>query len=390
MGTSRKGRRENDHTIEAIARDMNLKEGEEAVRRILAEVHRRGKVGTKDLAKGARLPTPVAAAIRRELEKRGVLARKGGAVLTEKGREYVEGVLGFSKATEVDDGEASIRVQALSDDHLKVLDKLREFSKLRPMPSMLLDQAFATPETALKRTLYMMREGDLVGREVLFLGDDDFTSVASALLGVAQGITVLDVDERLLNTISDISVKEGLGLECVLHDLREPLPPNLKGRFDVVLTDPPYTVPGLRLFLSRAIEALKPRKTASIYAAFADKPPLEMLEVHREITGMGMFVRELIPRFNEYEGAEIFANTTSMMRLTTTEATKPAITGVFQGKMYTGEVRPTMRVYRCRCGERIEVGTGRGYTTVEELKARGCPSCGSHEGFRLQRRVRTG
>jgi len=390
MGTSRKGRRENDHTIEAIARDMNLKEGEEAVRRILAEVHRRGKVGTKDLAKGARLPTPVAAAIRRELEKRGVLARKGGAVLTEKGREYVEGVLGFSKATEVDDGEASIRVQALSDDHLKVLDKLREFSKLRPMPSMLLDQAFATPETALKRTLYMMREGDLVGREVLFLGDDDFTSVASALLGVAQGITVLDVDERLLNTISDISMKEGLGLECVLHDLREPLPPNLKGRFDVVLTDPPYTVPGLRLFLSRAIEALKPRKTASIYAAFADKPPLEMLEVHREITGMGMFVRELIPRFNEYEGAEIFANTTSMMRLTTTEATKPAITGVFQGKMYTGEVRPTMRVYRCRCGERIEVGTGRGYTTVEELKARGCPSCGSHEGFRLQRRVRTG
>ncbi len=390
MGTSRKGRREKDHTIEAIARDMNLKEGEEAVRRILAEVHRRGKVGTKDLAKGARLPTPVAAAIRRELEKRGVLARKGGAVLTEKGRKYVEGVLGFSKATEVDDGEASIWVQALSDDHLKVLDKLREFSKLRPKPSMLLDQAFATPETALKRTLYMMREGDLVGREVLFLGDDDFTSVASALLGVAQGITVLDVDERLLNTISAISVKEGLGLECVLHDLRELLPPNLKGRFDVVLTDPPYTVPGLRLFLSRAIEALKPRKTASIYAAFADKPPLEMLEVHREITGMGMFVRELIPRFNEYEGAEIFANTTSMMKFTTTEATKPAITGVFQGKMYTGEVRPTIRVYRCRCGERIEVGTGRGYTTVEELKARGCPSCGSHEGFRLQRRVRTG
>ena len=390
MGTSRKGRREKDHTIEAIARDMNLKEGEEAVRRILAEVHRRGKVGTKDLAKGARLPTPVAAAIRRELEKRGVLARKGGAVLTEKGRKYVEGVLGFSKATEVDDGEASIWVQALSDDHLKVLDKLREFSKLRPKPSMLLDQAFATPETALKRTLYMMREGDLVGREVLFLGDDDFTSVASALLGVAQGITVLDVDERLLNTISAISVKEGLGLECVLHDLRELLPPNLKGRFDVVLTDPPYTVPGLRLFLSRAIEALKPRKTASIYAAFADKPPLEMLEVHREITGMGMFVRELIPRFNEYKGAEIFANTTSMMKFTTTEATKPAITGVFQGKMYTGEVRPTIRVYRCRCGERIEVGTGRGYTTVEELKARGCPSCGSHEGFRLQRRVRTG
>ena len=142
--------------------------------------------------------------------------------------------------------------------------------------------------------------------------------------------------------------------------------------------------------LSRAVDALRRRKTATIYLAFADKPPLEMLEVHRTITGMGMFIRELIPRFNTYEGAEMFANTTFMARLATTEETKPTITGVFEGKMYTGEIRPTRRTYRCRCGEEIVVGVGGAYETVEELKSAGCPKCGGKEGFSLRRRERLG
>ncbi len=81
--------------LRELAGKMRLKEGEEAVRRVLGEIHRRGKVGTKDLARATRLPTPVAAAIRRELEKAGLVARKGGAILTETGKEFVEGVLGM-------------------------------------------------------------------------------------------------------------------------------------------------------------------------------------------------------------------------------------------------------------------------------------------------------
>jgi len=39
---------------------MQLKEGEEAVRRVLISIHKAGKIGTKDIAKDARLPIPVA------------------------------------------------------------------------------------------------------------------------------------------------------------------------------------------------------------------------------------------------------------------------------------------------------------------------------------------
>ena len=383
----RKAEGGSDPVRETAAR-MELKEGEEAVRRVLREVYRRGRVGTKDLARATRLPIPVAAAIRRELEKGGIIARKGGATLTEEGERYVTEVLGMARMEGSAGPDVGIWGRPLAKGHEATLERLGEYGRMRPAPLPQLDQAHATPETALRRALYMLEMGDLSGRSALFLGDDDLTSVAAGLLGVAKRLTVVDVDERLLDVIMEISEKGGLGIECVHHDLRDPLPEGLAGEFDTFFTDPPYTPEGLRLFLSRGIRALRRRKTASAYLAFADKPPLEMLEVHEAILGMGLYVEELIPRFNEYEGAEIFANTTFLARLKATEEAEPAIRGPFRGEMYTGEVRPTLRVYRCRCGREIEVGAGRGYATVEELKSRGCPGCGGVEGFRLLKRVR--
>jgi predicted methyltransferase len=367
---------------------MNLREGEEAVRRVLREVHRMRKVGTKDLARGARLPIPVTAAIRRELEKGGLLRREGGAVLTPEGETYVTEVLGLVWGVNTEPTPREGGRSPIPNEYTEVLEKLTTLSELRPTAMPQLDQAHATPETSLKRALYMQEEGDLGGRDVLFLGDDDLTSVAAGLLKVARKISVIDVDERLLKVIQEISSENGLEIDTVFHDLRNPLPEDLRKAFDIVATDPPYTVPGVELFLSRGIEALRSLKMSTVYLSFADKPPLEMLDVHRAITGMGFFIRELIPRFNEYVGAEMFANITSMMRLSTTEDAEPSVKGIFEGAMYTGEVNPTVRVYRCMCGVEITVGAGEKYKTVEELKERGCPSCGAHKGFSLRRRVK--
>jgi len=385
--TTRKSKKSKDRgsfdsgLIGEVSSRMRLKEGEEAVRRIIREVYRHGKIGTKDLARAARLPTPVAAAIRRELEKEGVIARKGGAILTEAGKEYAVGVLGMVKE------EGLIRTgEGSTEGHKALLEKLTALMAKRPRADPTLDQSHGTPETALKRALYMLEEGDLAGREVVFLGDDDFTSIAAGLLGVAKGITVIDIDARLLEAIAEASEAEGLGIECVRHDLRDPLPVGLRGRFDSFLTDPPYTVPGLSLFFSRGIEALRPRKTASAYLAFADKPPLEMLRVHRAVLEAGLYVEELIPRFNVYEGAEILANTTFLAKLRVTEEAKPTVSGTYGSGIYTGELRPTVRTYRCRCGERIRVGSSRRIKTIEALKAGGCPKCGAMKGFRLLER----
>lgn len=372
----------------SISDRTHLPEGEEAVRRILREVYRRGRIGTKDLAYVARLPLPVVAAVRRELEKAGLLARKGGATLTEKGKVYVAKVLGVSMAETLVCSACSGKKIRVTEAYGGILEKLEGYSRLRPRPYTWLDQAFATPETSLLRALFMLEEGDVEGRSILFLGDDDLTSVATGLLRAAKKITVVDVDERLTDLIRDISDREELRIECILHDLRDTLPVELRSGYDVVFTDPPYTIQGLRLFVSRGIEALSKKKCRSVYLAFVHKPPEEMLRLQKAISEMGLVIKELIPRFNRYEGAEMFANTTFLARLETTGETRSSITGRFEGKLYTGEVSPTVRIYKCKCGKEIEVGVGRRFRTVELLKSEGCPSCGRRKGFRLLKKIR--
>ena len=376
-----------DEVLGHISKRMVLSEGVDAVRRVLREIYRRGRIGTKDLAYAALLPIPVVAAIRRELERMGLLARRGGAILTEHGRRYVEDALGLRFRGSLLCPSCNGRRIVVADEFQGILEKMRVYAEMRPRPYTWLDQAFCTPETSVYRAMLMLEEGDVEGREIIFLGDDDLTSVAVGLLRSSRRIVVVDVDERLLSLIGEISRREGMDIECIRHDLRDPLPEDLRGRFDVVFTDPPYTVQGMSLFVSRGIDALKEGKCMSIYLSYAHKPPDEMLELQRAINEMGLFIRELIPRFNRYEGAEMFANTTFIAKLETTDEAHPLISGRFDGKIYTGEVSPKLRLYRCRCGHTISVGLDGDFRTIEDLKSSGCPRCGRKSGFQLVRRI---
>jgi predicted methyltransferase/ribosomal protein S18 acetylase RimI-like enzyme len=374
--------------LQTISSKTKLKEGEEAVRRILREIYRQGKIGTKQLADLTMLPVPVVAAVRRELENASLLGRAGGAFLTEKGRRFVTGPLGLAYPHRLTCPTCEARTIKSPEDFASVLEKLKEYLGERPKPLPWLDQAHGTPETALNRALLMLEKGDVEGRRILFLGDDDFTSIAVGLLGFAEQISVLDVDSRLLSKIQLIAEKEGLPITCVEHDLRNPLPQGMIHRFDVAFTDPPYTATGLTLFASRGIEALQKRQGATLYLAFAYQFPRRLWVVQRILNRMGLVVVNLIPRFNTYVGAEILANTTTLMRTQTTHNTRPLVSGRFDDKIYTGEVAETVRSYQCRCGRQIEVGAAQNLRTIEELKETGCPTCGATQGFRLVERRR--
>jgi len=375
-----------DAILKVISQRTRLPEGEEAVRRILREVYRHGRIGTKDLAYATRLPVPVVAAVRRELEKIGLITRRAGAILTTEGEKYVKNVLGLSIKESPVCPTCSGKTIIIKDQFQSIVKKLEEYAKLRPRPYTWLDQAFGTPETAVYRALFMLEEGDVEGRRIIFLGDDDLTSIATGLLKASRKITVIDIDERLLELINEASKREGINIECVHHDLKQPLPDGLKDNYDVAFTDPPYTIQGMKIFVSRGIEAIRKRKCASIYLSFAHKPPEEMLNLQVAINEMGLFIQEMIPRFNRYEGAGMFANTTFLAKLGTTETTHPSITGPFDGKIYTGESSPTIRTYKCKCGYTLDVGVGKEFRTVEDLKAQGCPRCGRKKGFKIIRR----
>src|ERR1700755_3542511 len=81
--------------LETVAQATRLREGPAGVAAVLRAVYRAGSLRLQDAAREARLPLPVTTAIRRELEKAGILERKHGLSLSAAGRGFVEGTLGF-------------------------------------------------------------------------------------------------------------------------------------------------------------------------------------------------------------------------------------------------------------------------------------------------------
>jgi len=377
-----------NNLLKTVSERAKLEEGEEGVRKILCQVFRNQKIGTKELAYLTHLPLPVTAAVRKELENEGLLSRNGGASLTEKGERFVKEKLRLAYPQSVICPTCQGRAIQIPDNFQPMLEKLKTYLGMRPKPMPWLDQAHGTPETALLRALFMLERGDVEGRKILFLGDDDFTSIAVGLLKAAEEIAVIDMDSRLLENIQQISKKEGFKITCVEWNLKNPLPQQLHHKYDVIFTDPPYTISGLILFISRGLIALQQRKGASIYLAFAHQPPKKMLAMEKALNTMGIAIAEQIPKFNTYEGAEMFANTTFLARLEITEKAKPLITEAFDGKLYTGEITQTVRIYQCRCGRQVNVGATETFRTVEELKSKGCPNCGKTKGFKLIKKHR--
>lgn len=227
----------------------------------------------------------------------------------------------------------------LEDDGYKQAVKLlKNISGKRPSPERRLDQFTATIETTARRASLLQFFGDLEGKRLLFLGDDDFTSVAVASLKVASHIEVLDVDKRILDSIKDISETETLSISTTRSDLKQRLPNQLMRSFDVVFSDPPYTENGMNLFLSRAIQALDPdNNTARIYTCYgnSDRGKERYLPVQRLFTESGLMMRWIFDGFNRYVGAESIGSASSLFIAEATPRTKPIIKANYDKPIYT-------------------------------------------------------
>lgn len=182
------------------------------------------------------------------------------------------------------------------------LARFEQIAENRPTPLEQYDQAYVTPSTTLARVAIMADRGDLVGRRLLVLGDDDLVGIAAAMSGLPSGVTVIEVDERLVSFIAEVSDRERLGIEVIVHDLREPLPEHLVGKFDVFLTDPPDTVPGLELFIARGLSSLAEAGGAGYFGMTVIESSLPRW---RELQGIlvgkyRVVVTDIIDDFSEY------------------------------------------------------------------------------------------
>lgn len=377
--------------IEQASQHIQLQEGIPVIEQLLLECYLNPGISTKELARKTLLPTPAAAAIKRELIKAGALIQGRGVRCTSEGVAWIErewGYRGLNRSLYRELLQETTWTEGIQD----VLVILEELFTLRPSVDVQIDQSKCTPETSLRRAVLCLKHHVLIGKKILCVGDDDLVSVSISLLlqrlfpvgeHTVTRVDVLDIDERFLQYIETISKERGLPIQCRRLDLREPLPMNLHGQYDCFFTDPPYTLQGMSLFLSRGIQALKREKGLPIFLSFAHKPPAFMLAMQRELVRMGLMVSANFPRFNAYEAAEMIANRSQMFVLRTTEQTKPEYPGKFTDALYTGEVKQTQRTYRCKqCSNDVYVGIKGEFVTIEQLKNERCPNCG-HDTFEM-------
>lgn len=226
----------------------------------------------------------------------------------------------------------------LKDDKYKeILDVVSKF-KNDLKPDRAYDQFFSDSPAVARRAKLMDFLQDLKDKNLLFLGDDDFTSIAVALTKKAASITVIDIDQRILDKIEEKAKELGLTITTKIYDVRKTLPNDMEGQFDVVFTDPPYTPEGTKLFLGRAIQCLDPgNKNARIYFCYgiSEGAKERILPIYQIIADSGLLIRYSFDKFNRYFGAESIGSQSSLFVCETTPRTKSLVKGDFNGKIYT-------------------------------------------------------
>lgn len=190
------------------------------------------------------------------------------------------------------------------------------------------DQFFSTPITSISKANALKDKGMLSGKNIAILGDDDLVSIAIGMMfNDYTSITVLEIDDNLRATLERISNDMGIkDIQFIRYDARNEIPSELFGKFDVVITDPPYTRNGVSLFLNRATSLLKKdsgfdSSYVFLYYGNSFKSPEKTLKVQQVIGKFNYVIEDKIDKFARYYGAESIGSSSSLYVLKTTPAT---------------------------------------------------------------------
>ncbi len=244
-----------------------------------------------------------------------------------------------------------IQFEATQEQREKVLSFFSKYREDRPKIDRNLDQFWATEDTVLRRAVLLGTIPGISQKKLLFLGDDDLTSVAFTLLFKAERVTVVDIDSRLLRFLEIVVQKEGLPIKFFEHDLRSPLPKSEFKRYDVSFFDPPYTPEAVNTWLVRAMEATlgggsnKARKKPEFLSdkryflcyGYTSRGTERGLKVQQIITSLGLIIQEKIRDFNRYYGAESIGSKSDLFVLQPTPKVNIRNLDVARSQFYTGQ-----------------------------------------------------
>ncbi len=249
-----------------------------------------------------------------------LVARSG---VSREGVKQLLGLLGAAVSTE--DRAVRLRAGALAElgpllarPDRQAEDLLRAVVEAAradlPAPRRDLDHVPATVDTVVHRAFWLTERFHLAGHRLLVLGDRDLTGLAVATLLPSARVTVVDVDDTVLEVVGAHARRAGLEVRTWFADLRLGLPEPVHDSADLVFTDPPYTADGIGLFARRGLEGLRRTGWARMAICYGSgERQVELsFQVQRALTRLGLMLEAVLPRFNTYHGAEALGSASSL------------------------------------------------------------------------------
>ncbi len=185
--------------------------------------------------------------------------------------------------------------------YTKIREKFIKIQRKRPKASHEYDQGYVTPNSTFARFLIGYERGDIYGKDILIIGDDDLISIVIGLSGLAQSITVIEIDERLTKFINTIAESEGMQIDVQKFDLRKPLPREHTKRYDTFYTDPPETLNAANAFIGRGIGALKSPGSAGYFGFTRREASLnKWYDIQKLLLSYKVVFTDIVHNFNEY------------------------------------------------------------------------------------------
>ena len=240
-----------------------------------------------------------------QMEKEGLVKIENGRIsLTEKGVEVCK-ELGLKAVERLECSYCGGTGYEIKGIFKEVLDEYSKIAKDRPEAIEVYDQGFISLDGVIRRVEFLYERGDLVKAEIFVVGDDDLFSLASALTGFPKRIFVVDIDERLIDFINKKADEYGLPVEAMVYDVQRAFPDELKKKFDVFVTDPVETIPGIKLFLSRGVSTLKGVGCSGYFGLTTlEASRRKWYEIQRMLHEMGFVITDIRRKFNVYPQEE--------------------------------------------------------------------------------------
>jgi len=183
-------------------------------------------------------------------------------------------------------------------NYLKIIG---EIIKLRPPDKPKIVQYHVNAYSLVRRIKKILDYSNKSDK-IFFIGDDDFTSLILYKLGYKH-LTVIDIDEEILNLIKTYSKSNINTIQFDLRKVYKGKYPFLKEKYDLFITDPSYTKDGIRIFIMSGLINLKKNGVGIIMLPYKYKGDMRWAKlkfIEEFLIRNNLLILEIIPNCQKY------------------------------------------------------------------------------------------